>query len=130
MKKTIFVVAALIRKDNHIFAAKRAYGFLKGKWELPGGKIEKGESKKEALQREIKEELSTDIKINKFLLNVIYEYPEFILDMDVYDCSIVHGRLSLDLNIHSEEAFLDISSLNLDDWCPADREVLLKIRGG
>ena len=64
MKQRVRVVAALIRKDNKIFAAKRAYGFLKGKWELPGGKIEDNESPVEAIIREIKEELNTDIKVD------------------------------------------------------------------
>ena len=124
MKRRIRVVAALIRKDNKIFAAKRAYGFLKGKWELPGGKIEKGETPEEAIVREIKEELSTEIKVNKFLTNIVYEYPEFILDMDVFDCSILNGRLALDSHVHLEEAFLGINDFNPDERCPADKNVI------
>lgn len=127
MKQRVRVVAALIRKDNKIFAAKRAYGFLKGKWELPGGKIEDNESPVEAIIREIKEELNTDIKVNKLIINIVYEYPEFILDMDVFDCDIVSGRLSLDNNIHTEEAFIDINNISEDEWCPADREVIKKL---
>lgn len=128
MKKKIRVVAALIKKDNKIFAAKRAYGFLKGKRELPGGKIEDGETPEEALKREIKEELSTDIKINKFITNIVYEYPDFILDMDVFDCSILSGRLALDKAVHLEEAFLEIDNINLEEWCPADVKVFNRIK--
>ena len=126
MKKKIRVVAALIVKDNKIFAAKRAYGFLKGKWELPGGKIEAGETPEQAIVREIKEELATEIKVNKFVINVVYEYPEFILDMDVFDCSVISGRLSLDKNVHLEEAFLSADDFKPEDWCPAD-ELIVKM---
>lgn len=129
MKKEIRVVAALIEKENKVFAAKRAYGFLKGKWELPGGKIEAKETPEEALIREIKEELSTDIKVEKFVTNVVYEYPDFLLNMDVFKCVPISGRLSLDKSIHTEEAFLDIKSEFIsEDWCPADSEVILSFR--
>ena len=126
MKKKIRVVAALIVKDNKIFAAKRAYGFLKGKWELPGGKIETGETPEQAIVREIKEELATEIKVNKFVTNIVYEYPDFILDMDVFDCSVISGRLSLDKNVHLEEAFLSADDFKPEDWCPAD-ELIVKM---
>lgn len=129
MKKKIRVVAALIKKDNKIFAAKRAYGFLKGKWELPGGKIEADETPEQAIVREIREELATEIKVNSFITNIVYEYPEFILDMDVFDCSVISGRLSLDKNVHLEEAFLSIDDFKPEDWCPADKEIILQIRG-
>ena len=56
-KKTIEVVAAIIKKDNKIFVTQRGYGEFKDKWEFPGGKIELNETKEEALKREIKEEL-------------------------------------------------------------------------
>ena len=124
MKKKIRVVAALIVKDNKIFAAKRAYGFLKGKWELPGGKIEAGETPEQAIVREIKEELATEIKVNEFVTNIVYEYPEFILDMDVFNCSVLSGRLSLDKSVHLEEGFLSLNEFNPEDWCPADKLII------
>ena len=129
MKKKIRVVAALIKKDNKIFAAKRAYGFLKGKWELPGGKIETGETPEQAIVREIKEELATEIKVNKFVTNIVYEYPDFILDMDVFNCSVISGRLSLDKSVHLEEAFLSMDDFKPEDWCPADKEIIEIIKG-
>ena len=127
MKKTIRVVAALIYKNKKIFAAKRAYGFLQGKWELPGGKIEINETPEEAIIREIKEELSTDISVNSFFTNIVYEYPDFILDMDVFECSIIKGRLSLDSNIHSEERFMGIGELCPNEWCPADKIIIERL---
>ena len=68
--KKLHVVAAIIKKDDKILATQRGYGEFKGLWEFPGGKIENGESKKEALIREIKEELNADIKIDKFALDI------------------------------------------------------------
>ena len=129
MKKKIRVVAALIVKDNKIFAAKRAYGFLKGKWELPGGKIDTGETPEQAIVREIKEELATEIKVNKFVTNIVYEYPDFILDMDVFNCSVISGRLCLDKSVHLEEAFLSMDDFKPEDWCPADKEIIEIIKG-
>src|SRR5574344_2062956 len=73
-KKRIRVVAAIIRNGGKIFCAQRAYGFLKGKWEFPGGKIEQGETPEKALIREIKEELDTQIVVDDFVMNVVYEY--------------------------------------------------------
>ncbi|MBP5593150.1 MAG: (deoxy)nucleoside triphosphate pyrophosphohydrolase [Clostridia bacterium] len=128
MKNRIRVVAALISKGNKIFAAKRAYGFLKGKWELPGGKIEPGETPEQAIKREIKEELSTDISVNGFVSNIVHEYPDFILDMDVFDCSVIGGRLSLDKGVHLEEAFLDSNEIKLEEWCPADGKLLEELK--
>ena len=64
--KAINVVAAIIKKDNKVFIAKRGYGEFKGKWEFPGGKIEPGETGEEAVVREIKEELRSTVKVLKF----------------------------------------------------------------
>ena len=75
--KTINVAAAIIVKDNKIFATQRGYGDYKGWWEFPGGKIEPGESNEVALVREIKEELDTEISVSEFLTTVEYDYPSF-----------------------------------------------------
>ena len=123
-KKIKNVVAALIRRDNMVFAAKRSYGDLKGKWEFPGGKIEKGESPEEALIREIREELSTDINVGQLFAHINYEYKDFILEMDVFESTIKSGRLELHENVHSEEAFLEVNSLQYEEWCPADIEII------
>ena len=63
--KTINVVAAIIIKDNKIFATQRGYGEFKDGWEFPGGKVEQGEAPENAIVREIKEELDTVTKIHK-----------------------------------------------------------------
>ena len=129
MKKTIKVVAAIIRnKKGEVFSAKRDYGFLKGKWEFPGGKVKDGENDEEALKREIKEELLTDIDVGRFYRNVKYEYPDFYLDRNCYLATVKQGRLTTISGIHSEEAFHSIPDLKKEDWCPADQQVVSKIQ--
>lgn len=80
--KTIKVVAAIITKDNKIFATQRGYGDFKDGWEFPGGKVEPGEKPEDAIVREIKEELGADIKVTGFLTTVEHDYPQFHLSMD------------------------------------------------
>ena len=98
--KSIRVVAAIIKakKENGgliVFATQRGYGPYKDWWEFPGGKIEEGETPQEALVREIREELDTEISVGDYLMTVEYDYPEFHLSMDCFWCSIVSGHLSL-----------------------------------
>ena len=85
------VVAAIIEKDSKIFATQRGYGDWKGWWEFPGGKIEPGETPEEALVREIREELDIGIAIDRFYTTVEYDYPEFHLEMDCFQCHITEG---------------------------------------
>ena len=93
--KTLKVVAAVIKRNNKIFVTQRGYGEFKDGWEFPGGKVEKGETKEEALIREIKEELDTVIKVDSYLDTIEYDYPDFHLSMDCFVCSIVEGYLVL-----------------------------------
>ncbi len=72
--KSIEVVAAVIVNDDKIFATQRGYGDFKDMWEFPGGKMEQGESREDALIREIQEELDTEISVDKFLCTVEYDY--------------------------------------------------------
>ncbi len=125
-KKTIHVVAAIIRRDNEIFATQRGYGTYKDWWEFPGGKIEAGETPEEALVREIKEELDTEIKVDSFLATVEYDYPEFYLIMDCFWCRVEHGELKL--LEHEAARWLPLDDLNQVKWLPADAEVIEKIK--
>jgi 8-oxo-dGTP diphosphatase len=120
--KTIEVVAAIIRKENKIFATQRGYGDFKDWWEFPGGKMEPGETPEAALVREIKEELSTDISVDKFLYTVDYDYPKFHLTMHCFMCSLINEALHL--NEHEAARWLTKEDIHSVNWLPAD-EILL-----
>ncbi len=126
--KTIRVVAAVIRKGNRIFATQRGYGEFKDGWEFPGGKIEPGETPQEALVREIREELETEIRVGDLIDTIEYDYPAFHLSMDCFWCEIVEG--SLELKEHEAAKWLDRESLYTVNWLPADVGLVEKIREG
>lgn len=127
VKKRINVVGAVIEDDNKIFVAERAYGFLKGKWEFPGGKVEEGETKEQALIREIEEELDSEIKVDKYITTVDYEYETFFLHMDVYLCNLVSGALKTKENEHLAAKWVNKTELKNLDWCPADKIIIPEI---
>ena len=129
--KTIRVVAAVIKAsddkaDPIIFATQRGYGEFKGGWEFPGGKIEAGETPQEALKREIKEELDTEISVGEFIDTIEYDYPTFHLSMDCFWCQIVSGDLVL--KEHEAAKWLTKEKLDSVDWLPADITLIEKIR--
>ena len=149
--KRIEVVAAIIRKGDKIFATQRGYGEWKDWWEFPGGKMEAGETPEEALKREIREELSTEISVDEFLCTVEYDYPKlangracsrsedskqalassrstaaFHLTMHCFLCSIESG--SLILKEHEAARWLKPEELDSVDWLPADRIVIDKLK--
>lgn len=124
--KTIRVAAAVIRDGSRVFAAARGYGEYKGGWEFPGGKLEPGETAREALVREIREELDTGIAVGEKIATVEYDYPAFHLSMDCFWCSIVSG--SLVLREAAEARWLTAESLDSVDWLPADRGLIPAIR--
>lgn len=120
--KTINVVAAVIKKDDMIFATQRGYGEFKGGWEFPGGKVEEGESPEDALIREIKEELDTEISVDKYLCTIEYDYPKFHLSMNCYLCSVIFGDLFL--NEHAASKWLTKNTLDTVEWLPADEKLI------
>jgi 8-oxo-dGTP diphosphatase len=120
--KTIQVAAAIILQDNKVFATQRGYGDFEGGWEFPGGKIESNEQPEDALTREIREELATEISVDQFFTTVNYYYPTFHLTMHCFLCSVKAGRLTLLEHIDSK--WLDKFQLNSVGWLPADIEVV------
>ena len=122
MKKTIRVVAAVIRHEGRIFATQRGYGPWKGWWEFPGGKIEEGETPEEALAREIREELDMTVTVGDKESHIEYEYPEFYLSMDCYDCRILSGDPVL--KEHESARWLSREELNSVRWLPADQSFI------
>jgi 8-oxo-dGTP diphosphatase len=129
--KTIKVVAAVIwavdkNGEKMIFATQRGYGDLKGGWEFPGGKVEAGETPQEALKREIREELDTEINVGEWIDTIEYDYPTFHLSMDCFWCEVVKGNLVLK---EAEAAkWLTKDTLDSVAWLPADITLIDKVR--
>lgn len=123
----IEVVAAIIHDaDNRIFATQRGYGEWEGWWEFPGGKMEAGESREEALRREIWEELETHIAIERLVTTVEYDYPKFHLTMHCFWCRVEDG--SLTLKEHEAARWLGKNELDSVQWLPADLDVVEKLK--
>lgn len=128
--KIVRVAAAIIKSENEqrqpvIFATQRGYGEFKDGWEFPGGKIEAGETAKEALKREIKEELEAEITVGSLIDTVEYDYPNFHLSMDCFWCELVGDNITL--KEHEAAKWLDKSMLDSVDWLPADVMLIDKI---
>ena len=124
--KTIEVVAAIITHNNQIFATQRGYGEFQDGWEFPGGKMEPGETPQQALVREIREELDTEIEVGELVETVEYDYPNFHLIMHCFLCTIRSGDLVL--KEHEAAKWLAKEELYSVDWLPADVKVVEKIK--
>ena len=128
--KTIRVVAAVIcdsmQEKRKIYTTARGYGDYKGQWEFPGGKIEPGETPQQALKREIREELDTEIAVGDLIDTIEYDYSTFHLSMDCFWCEVVSGELVL----KEAEAARWLTKEELDSvpWLPADQLLLAQIR--
>ena len=116
----IKVVAALIKNEDKVLIAKRSTGdsTVLNKWEFPGGKVNKDEDEKHAIEREINEEFELKIKAKKFLINNICEYPNKIVDLRLYECDYISGEFIL--HDHSEYKWVKNTDLLKYDLCPAD----------
>ena len=124
--KTVQVVAAVIRREGRVFATQRGYGEFKDGWEFPGGKVQAGETPEEALIREIREELDTEIAVESLIDTVEYDYPGFHLSMKCYWCAVAAGRL--ELREHEAARWLSRDELDSVGWLPADRALLPKLK--
>ncbi len=129
--KSINVVAAILHRHSdefgeQIFTTQRGYGDFKDGWEFPGGKIEPNETPENAIVREIKEELDTEIIVEKEIDTIEYDYPTFHISMKCFWCSIKNGELKL--LEHEDAKWITRSEIDSVDWLPADRGILLKIK--
>ena len=124
--KKVNVTAAVITKDDKIFATQRGYGEFEGWWEFPGGKIEEGESSEKALEREIKEELDADIDVGDLIGHVSYDYESFHLEMDCFFATLKDEHIIL--KEHEAARWLSLDELDDVMWLPADRLVIEKLK--
>lgn len=129
--KKIEVVAAVIcdtmETKEKIFATQRGYGEFQGQWEFPGGKIEPGETAEQALIREIREELDTEIRVGKLIDTVEYDYPDYHLTMQCFWAEVVSGHLIL--KEHEAAKWLTRETLDSVRWLPADLGLIQKLKG-
>ena len=129
--KQVTVSGAVILRTNsetnqeEIFATQRGYGDYKDGWEIPGGKLESGETPEECIVCEIREELATEVRAERILGVVDYDYPTFHLTMHCILCTIVSGKLQL--LEHEAAKWVNKETLRSVDWLPADRLILDRI---
>ena len=131
--KTVEVVAAVIKKGNKILATQRGYGEFKDGWEFPGGKPLEGETKENALKREIREELNALIDVNDYICTVEYDYPNFHLTMHTYFCKLLGDNLELlyhdeERLEHEDMKWLTKNELDSVDWLKADIQIVNKLK--
>lgn len=121
------VVAALIWKGDKFLICQRPKNKARALlWEFVGGKVEKGESKEQALIRECKEELAIDIAIGSVFTEVTHDYPDIAIHLTLFNSRIVGGQLTL--LEHNDMAWITPSEIENYDFCPADRVILDKIK--
>lgn len=128
MKKHIEVVAGIIEHNGKILCMQRAvgkYDYVSLKWEFPGGKIEQGETKEEALKRELIEEMEMVIDISEHFIDISYEYPDFTMNMYCFKCSAKSDKFVL--NVHNDFKWLEKKELKSIDWAPADIKIIDKL---
>lgn len=126
--KKIEVVAGIIFCGDDILSVQRPKNklqYISEKFEFPGGKVEEGETKEEALHRELLEELNLSIKIKSFLMTVVHLYPDFELTMHSYICEVDSKEITL--NEHIDKKWLKVNELNQLDWAAADIPIVEKL---
>ena len=129
MKSIEVVAGVLTRTQNGVvefFATARGYGNYKGFWEFPGGKMEAGETREQALARELREELAVQVEVGDFICTVEHDYPNFHLTMHCFYCSMVGGELTL--LEHEAARWVPLGDLDSLKWCPADIKVVENLK--
>lgn len=126
--KTIEVVAGIIENDGKILCMQRDQGkhdYISFKWEFPGGKIEIGETKEQALVRELQEEMELDVEVVGHFLDIEHQYPDFIIKMYCFRCNT--EDLNFKLNVHKDFKWLPKEELLTLDWAEADKPIVNKL---
>ncbi|NPD32299.1 (deoxy)nucleoside triphosphate pyrophosphohydrolase [Eggerthellaceae bacterium zg-997] len=127
MSRHLNVVAAIIERDGSVLATQRATGSLAGGWEFPGGKVEPGEEPREALLREIREELDAQVSIERHVADIDHAYDDFTLHLQCYLCHL-EGDEAYTLTEHADARWLDALSIDSVPWLPADIALIRRIK--
>lgn len=126
-KPYVEVVAALIwDKDRFLICQRPKNKARELLWEFVGGKVEKGESKEQALIRECREELAIDIVVDSVFTEVTHDYPDITIHLTLFNSRIVWGELKL--LEHNAMAWITPSEIENYDFCPADEVILERIK--
>lgn len=126
--KKIEVVAGVIYWKDLILCVQRPknkLSYISKKFEFPGGKIEEGETKEQALHRELFEELNISTKIKSFFITVVHDYPDFELTMHTFICEV--NSKDLTLNEHIDQKWLTLKELDVLDWAAADLPIVQRL---
>lgn len=126
-KPVLRVVAALIAQDGRYLACRRPQGkHLAGYYEFPGGKVEPGETEPQALTREIEEELGCRVAVHAPCAAFCHEYDDRVVRLTLYRCTVTAGvPTALE---HSDLLWLRPSELDTVPFCPADEEMIRKLK--
>lgn len=123
------VVAALITDGERFLICQRpkhkARGLL---WEFVGGKVEEGETEKEALVRECREELAVRVEVGEEFFHVTHEYPDIIIELTLFYAKIIEGEITL--LEHNAVKWITKEEIDKYEFCPADEEILDRIKSG
>lgn len=121
------VVAALIwNNDKFMICQRPAHKARALLWEFVGGKVEKGETKEQALIRECKEELEVVLSVGDKFMDVVHEYPDITVHLTLFNATIAEGvpqKLE-----HNDIKWIAVSEIGNYNFCPADKEILENIK--
>ena len=120
------VVAALIwNEDKFLICQRPATKARALMWEFVGGKVEKGETKEEALIRECQEELGITLNVGDIFMEVIHEYPDITIRLTLFNATIKSGTIQM--LEHNDIEWITPSEINNYQFCPADEEILSRL---
>jgi 8-oxo-dGTP diphosphatase len=123
----IHVVGAVVVRDGLILCAQRGFdGSLPGLWEFPGGKIEPGETKPEALKREMAEELGVEVEVDDEVNTTTYSYDFGDVTLTTFYCRLLSGAPRL--TEHASIQWLSPGDLRRISWAPADLPAVAKVQ--
>jgi len=116
------VVAAVVEQDGRFLVTRRPHGVhLAGMWEFPGGKIDPGESHSDALRRELREELDTDVDVGELVFQITHDYPDRAIALYFYRCILLGVPRPL---LGQQMQWASRSELSSLGFPPADEELI------